>query len=143
MISRKSGNRSGANVIQTTVAHVGEVELAIDYGDSGAGGAHSVELRMLVGITPNHLVRGLEGMEEGILRSRAERMVVDVTHGFDREAAGLLSAFVSAHAISNNGEATLAKEFLTGVGFPIEIGIFIIAAQAADVGQARDFDSGL
>ena len=143
MISRKSGNRSGANVIETTVAHVGEVELAIDNGDSGAGGPHSVELRMLVGVTLNHLVRGLEGMEEGILRSRAERMVVDVTHGFDREAAGLLSAFVSAHAVGNNGEATLAKEFLAGVGLPIEVGIFIIAAQAADVGQARDFDSGL
>jgi hypothetical protein len=143
MISRKSGNRSGANVIETTVAHVGEVELAIDNGDSGAGGAHSIELRMLVGVPLNQLVRGLEGLEEGILRSRAERMVVDVTHGFDREAAGLLSAFVSAHAVGNNREATLAKEFLAGVGFPEEIGVFVIAAQAADVGQARDFDSGL
>jgi len=143
MISRKPGNRSGANVIKTTVAHVGEVELAIDNGDSSAGGAHSVELRVLVGVTLNHLVRGLEGIEEGILRSRAERLVVDLTHGFDCEAAGLLSAFVTAHAVSNHREATLAKEFLAGVGFPIEIGIFIIAAQAADVGQARDFDSRL
>lgn len=143
MIPGKSGNRSGANVIKTAVAHVGEVEPAIDNGQGGAGGAHSVELRMFVGVTLNHLVRGLEGMEERILRSRAERMVVDVTHGFDREAAGLLSAFVSAHAVSNNGEATLAKEFLAGVGFPIEVRIFIIAAQAADVAKTRNFDSGL
>jgi hypothetical protein len=142
MIACKSGNRSAANMVQATVADMGEVELASDDGQSGTSGAHPVELRMLGGVTLYILVSGLEGMEQGILRISAERVVVDVAHGFDGEAAGLLSSFVSAHAVSNDGEAALAKEFLVGVGLPIEIGILVIASLAADVGQAGGFDSG-
>ena len=36
-----------------------------------------------------------------------KRMVVDVAHGFHREAAGLLSTFVPAHPIGDNGEPAL------------------------------------
>src|ERR1035438_6990579 len=143
MIACKSGDGFGANMVEATVAHMGEVELAIYDGESGAGGSHSVELRMLRGITLNILMSGFEGLEQGILRIDAKGMVVDVAYGLDCDATGLLSAFVTAHAVGDHGEAALTTEFLVGVGLPIEIGILVIAALTADVGQAGRFDPGL
>jgi hypothetical protein len=143
IIARKLGNCFAANMVKATVADVGEVELAIYDGKSGASGSHSVELRMLEGVTLNTLVSGLKGFEQGILRIAVTGMIVDEVHGLDCEATGLLSAFISAHAVGDDGEAALTAEFLVGVGLPIEIGIFVIAALAADVSQAGRFDSRL
>ena len=84
-----------------------------------------------------------ESGEQSQLWIATKRMVVDVAHGFHREAAGLLSTFVPAHPIGDNGEPAFAEEIVIGVGLPINVGVFVIAAQAADVGQTGRFDSGL
>ena len=130
-------------MVEATVAHVGEVELATDDGESGAGGAHSVELRMLDRVTLNVLVSRFEGFDESRLRVGVKGVIVDLAHGLDGEAAGFLSPLISPHTVGNDGKAALAQEFLVAVGLPVEIGIFVIATLAAEVGQARGFDSGL
>src|ERR1039458_5488985 len=72
MIACKSGDGFGANMVEATVAHMGEVELAIYDGESGAGGSHSVELRMLRGITLNILMSGFEGLVEATVAHMGE-----------------------------------------------------------------------
>ena len=63
-------------------------------------------------------------------------------HGFDREAARLLPAFVTAHPVCDYGQPAFPREFLIGIGFPVEARVFVVDALAPDVSQARDFESG-
>src|SRR5450755_5182416 len=134
MIPREPFDGIGADQIEATVADMREAELAVDDGQSSTGGPHAVELRMFHGIALNVLVSGVEGLDEGSLRIAAKVVVVDAAHGFDGEAAGFLSAFVAAHAIGNHSETAFAAEVGVGIWLPIEIGIFVISALAADVG---------
>ena len=142
VIASQSRNGFGTNVVETAIADVGEVELAIDDGDGGAGRPHSIELRMLDGVALNALVRRRQGCEQSILRTVCESIFVDVAYGLDGEAAGLLSAFVSAHAIGDHGQAARAEKICVGVGLPGERGIGVVGALAAKVGQAGGDESG-
>jgi hypothetical protein len=143
MIAGETGDGLGANQVKATVANVSEIQSAVDDGESGTGGSHAVELRVFHGITLNILVSGLEGGDQRSLRIAAKGIVVDVAHGLDGEATSFLPAFVTAHAVGDDGETALAEEVLVGVGLPIEIGILVIGALTADVGEARRFDAGL
>jgi len=142
MIACKSGNGFSTNVVETAIADVGEVEPAIHDGDGGAGRPHSVELRMRGGVTLNHLVRRRQGCGKRTLGIACGSILVDMAHGFDGQTTGLLSTFVSSHAVGDHGQAALASKILVGVGLPVEMGILVVAALAADVGQAGDDDSG-
>ena len=97
---------------------------------------------MFFGVALDVAVSGVEGAEQSALRIAVKFGIVDMAHGFDGEAAGFLSAFVSAHAVGDYGEAALAAEFVVGVGLPVEVGVLVIGTLAADVGQARDLDPG-
>src|SRR5579864_2662581 len=143
MIARESGDGLSADMVEAAVAHMGEMELPAYNGHRGACGPHSVELRVLHRITLNRLVSRFQGLQQRALRIRAEGILVDVTHGLDCEAAGFLSAFVPSHAVGDYGQAAFAEEFLIGLRLPVEVRILIIAALAANVGQARGLDSGL
>ena len=85
---------------------------------------------------------GGEGLDQGRLRICAESVVVDAANGLDGEAAGFLSAFVTAHAVGHHRQAALAAKVLVGDWLPIKKGILVIGTLAADVGQAGRFDSG-
>src|SRR4029077_4725670 len=143
MIAGETGDGLGADQVKATVANVSEIQLAVDDGESGTGGSHAVELRVLHGVTLNVLGSGFEGDDQRTLRIVAKGIVVDVAHGLDGEATGFLPALVTAHAVGDDGETAFAEEFLLGVGLPIDVGILVIGALTADVGEARRFDAGL
>ena len=71
--------------------------------ERGAGRPHAVELRMFQGKALNILMRGFKGRGESDLWIAAKSMVVDATDGLNGQAAGLLSAFVSPHAVGDDG----------------------------------------
>ena len=77
------------------------------------------------------------------MRVAREFIVVDAAHGFDGEAAGFLPAFISAHAIGDDGQTAFAQKVIVGVGLPVKKGVFVIGALAAYVGQAGGFDARL
>ena len=68
-------------------------------------------------------------------------MVVDFAHSLDGKAAGFLTTFVSTHSVGDDRQATLAAKFVLRFWFPKKIGIFVIVALQADVGQAGGFNS--
>src|SRR5579859_410065 len=142
MIAGQPRDSRRTDKVQAAVTNVGEVKLPSHDGKSRACSSHTVKLRMFHGVAVNILVSGVEGLEESGLRVVPKATLVDVTHGLDRETAGFLATLVSAHAVGDDSEAAFAEEVLVGVGLPIKIGIFIIGALAADVGQARHLDSG-
>jgi hypothetical protein len=69
-------------------------------------------------------------------------MLVDFPNRFHGEAASLLPAFVTAHAISDYRQAAFALKFLVPIRLPIEIGILVVFALAAHIGKAGDLNSG-
>src|SRR6266567_4923568 len=143
VIAGEAGDAVGANQVEAAVANMGKVEQAIDYRQSSTGGSHAVEFRMVQGEALNILMCGFESRDERALRIAAKGVVIDAAHGFYGQATGLLSALVSTHAVGHDGETALAAEVLVGVGFPVEVGVFVIGALTADVGEARRFDAGL
>src|SRR5260370_29933265 len=143
VIAGEAGDAVGANQVEAAVANMGKVEQAIDNGESSTGGSHAVELRMFRGEALNILMSGFESHDERALGIAAKGVVINAAHGFYREATGLLSALVSTHAVGHDDETALAAEVLVGVGLPVQVGVFVIGALAADVGDARRFDAGL
>jgi hypothetical protein len=107
------------------------MELAADDGQSGASGSHAVELGMFLGETLNVLVSGFEGLGERSLRIAAKGIVIDAADGFNSQAAGLLPALISSHAVGDHGEAAFPAKVLVGVGLPVEVGIFVVGALAS------------
>ena len=117
-----------------------EVELAIHDGESSAGGAHAIKLRVLEGIALDAVVGSEKGIQQCRLGIAGEIAIVEMADGLDRDPAGFLTAFVSTHAVGHDGEAPLAAEFLICIRLPVEKGILVILALQADVGQAGGFD---
>ena len=143
MVASEAGNRFGANEVEATVTDMGEMKPAIDDRERCAGRAHSVELGMIHREALNILVRRFKGFGESQLWIIAESIVIDLAYGLDGKATGFLTALVSAHTVGDDGESALAAKVVVGIGLPVEIGIFVIGALAADIGQARGFDAGL
>src|ERR1700732_3645600 len=67
---------------------------------------------------------------------------IDLHRRFHRQTPRFLTAFVAAHAVRHNRQPSLAQELLIILRLPIAKRIFVVLAQAADVGLARYFDSG-
>src|SRR5271157_2781941 len=72
----------------------------------------------------------------------AGEVAIDRNHGFDRQTAGLLAAFIAAHAVGDDGETALAQELLVFFRLPVTKTVFVILALAANVGLCGDFESG-
>ena len=140
MITGEAGDAVFANQINSAITDVGEVELRTDDCDGGAGGAHAVKFRVLGGEELNLLVSGDKGGDERLLGIAGEVAIVDITDGLDGKAAGFLPAFVSAHAIGDDGQAAFAAKVGVRGGLPVSERVFIVGADAADVGQISQFD---
>src|ERR1700704_5132901 len=81
-------------------------------------------------------VRLHEGFHQTGFGIATEGLVVNLKHSFDREATGLLTAFITTHAIGNHGQAALALKLFGALRFPIKKRVFVVLALAADVSQA-------
>ena len=130
-------------MVEAAIAHVSEMELGTYDGKRGTSGSHPAKIRMLRRVTLNRMVGRFQGIKQCGLRIGAKGMFVDLAYGLHSEATGLLSAFVSTHAVRDDGQAAFAAEFFVRFWLPVEIRIFIIDALAADIGEARGFDPGL
>src|SRR5579864_133619 len=115
MIPRKPRSCPGAKKIQTAVSNVGETELTLDDRKGSAGCAHAGELRMLGCIALNRVMRRAKTAHQSILRIILKVAVIHEAHGFDREAARLLPAFVTAHPIGDHSQSALSREFRVGI----------------------------
>lgn len=137
MIARETRDSAAANQVKPAVAHVGEIELAVNNRKRGAGRAHAVKFRMFEGVALNRVMCAAESGDQDLLRVAVEIAIVDITNGLDRQAAGFLAAFVSPHAIGHGGEAALALEIGIRIRLPVNVGVLIIRAlQATSVRQA-------
>lgn len=143
VIAGKTSNGRAANEVEATIAHMREAELATYYGQGGTGSSHSVELRMLNRITLDAFVSCRKALDQRGLRIVMKSALVDVAYRFDRQLAGFLSAFVSAHAVGYDRKTALTVEFLVGIGLPVKIGILVVGTLAADVGETRQLYSRL
>ena len=141
VVAREALGGLAADQVQTAVADVREKKLVIDDCESGAGGPHTTELRMLETVALDSIVRSLQTDGQSCLRIAAEVMVIDVAHGLDGKAAGFLTTFVSTHAVGNDGQAALVEKFVLGLRFPVKIGVLIVVTLKADIGQAGGFKS--
>src|ERR1700733_1277147 len=97
---------------------------------------------MLLGVILNALVGSGERFHQSNLGIIAGVAFIDLSNGFHREAAGFLTALVASHAVGDYGEPAFALKFLISIRLPVEIGILVIFALAAYVGQAGHLDSG-
>jgi hypothetical protein len=97
---------------------------------------------MLLGVVLNAGVSCGERIDQSRLRIVMETLVVNFANGLNGKAAGFLAAFVAAHAVGDDSEATLALEFGRAGGLPIEVRVLVVFALAAYIAQAGYFNSG-
>src|SRR5437764_5028089 len=76
------------------------------------------------------------------LRVITETLIVDLANRLHRQAAGFLTALVSAHTVGNHGESALALKFCFTGRLPIKKGVLVVFALAANIAQAGHFNSG-
>src|ERR1700757_2080775 len=143
MVAGEAGDAFAANQVKTAIADMGKVELAADDRQSRTSRSHALKFRMLEGIALDHLMSGLQSGDQGSLGVASEIAIVNMTHGFHRETAGFLAAFVSAHAVGDGSETAFAAEIIVRIGLPVKERVFIIAALQADIGKARGLNSAL
>src|SRR5258707_2618690 len=122
---------------------MGKIQLTRNRRERGTGCAHPLKFRMIFGVFLYAFVRHAKGFNQGGLGIATEVLVVNLEHGFDREATGLLTAFVATHAVGNDRQAALALELVVALWFPVKAGVFVIFALAADVSQACYFHARL
>jgi hypothetical protein len=103
MIASQASEIAITHKVETAISDVGEAELAFDDGERGAGGAHTLKLRMFDGVALNIIVSGLESRSQGLAGVSRKIAIVNVPDGFDGETAGLLAALVSSHAVGDDG----------------------------------------
>src|SRR5579871_5398631 len=119
-----------------------EVQLALPQYKRGAGRAHALQCGMPLGKLQDARVRGGKSLRERVLRSVDHYSLVHFAYRFDCQAARLLPALVSAHAVGNDRQAPGALKFLVAVRLPVKERILVVFALAAYIAQAGNFDSG-
>ena len=88
------------------------------------------------------MVRGLEALQQPGARIAGVGLGIDLFDGLNRDAAGFLAAFVSAHAVRHNGQPALQRELRIAGRFPVGIAVLIIFSLAAHIAQARQLNTG-
>src|SRR5579862_1159119 len=119
MIPRQTGCALASDQVETAVADMRKRKLSVDDGQRCACGAHAAELRMFEGIALDRVVPGLQAGAQAGLRVAAEVVIVDVAHGLDGKPAGFQAAFVSAHAVGDDGKTPFAAELVFTLRLPI------------------------
>src|SRR5579863_10034248 len=126
MIPRQTGCALASDQVETAVADMRKRKLSVDNGQRCASGAHATELRMFEGIALDCVVSGLQAGAQAGLRVAAEVVIVDIANGLDGKAAGLQAAFISAHAVGDDGETPFAAELVFALRLPIQEGVFVV-----------------
>src|ERR1700722_6048592 len=116
---------------------MGKTELAAHQRQCGAGRAHALKFDVLRSVILNTCVSCRKGLDQRRLWIVPHSVCIYALYGFNRKTAGLLSAFVSAHAIGHNSQAAQALKSLIRIGLPVENRIFVVGALAANVGEPR------
>jgi hypothetical protein len=98
---------------------------------------------MFLGIALDRLVSCLKPENEARPRITAEVRIVDEANSLDSQPTGLLSAFVAAHSIGDDGESSFAAKHGLRFRFPIEVGVFVVSPEQSDVRQACGLESWL
>jgi len=109
-----------------------------DDGESGAGGAHSVELRMLDRVTLDALVSRFRGLRRESLAARVKGVIVDLAAPVSTARRWLPVPLVSPHNVGNDGKAALRRNSSRSRA-PSRDRNLRYATLAAEVGQARGF----
>src|SRR5271170_6248601 len=93
------------------------------------------------GVVQDAFVCDLKAGEQKRLHVRIGSFGENLLDGIDRDATGLLSTFVPAHAVGYNRQPALAGEFLVGGRLPVSELVFIVFSLAADVAHAGQLNS--
>jgi hypothetical protein len=100
-----------------------------------------MQIGILVGVFLDAMMRGLEALEKPAARIPGVAIGVDLFDGLNRDAAGFLATFVSAHAIGHDGQTALPRELRIAGRFPVGVAVFIIFSLAADIAQAGQLNT--
>jgi hypothetical protein len=141
MIVRQPGNGRTAHQIKAAIADVRIVELVVEKNDRCGCRPHAMQFRMCGSVAQNAFVSDLKSGKQKRLHIRFGSFGENFPDGIDRDPASLLSTFVTAHAIGDNGEPALAGEILVGGRLPIGKLVFVVFSLAANVTHARQLNS--
>ena len=72
----------------------------------------------------------------------AGRVSVCIFNRLDGDAAGFLAAFISAHAVSDDGEPPLLLKLLVARRLPVGVAVFVVLALATHISESGQLDSG-
>jgi len=117
------------------------VKLVFEQSDGRAGCPHTMQSRVLNGEFLDAVMSGQESLQEKGSRV-AGRVSVRIFNHLDGDTAGFLAAFVSAHTVSDDGEAALLLELLVARWLPVGVAVFVVLALSPDVSESGQFDSG-
>src|SRR5712692_5039302 len=141
VVLREVGDRRTANAIQPAIADMSKIKVAVVEGERSAGRAHAAQVRVVSGTAADRFVGSLESVQKSSLRVRG-RFQVDVPNNFHRQAAGHLTAFVAAHAVSHNGEPALPSKVLVAFRLAVAEVVFVLLALTTGIGEVSQLDSG-
>jgi hypothetical protein len=142
VILSEAGDVGTTYQIQAAVTYVGKIEQVIEQGHCRTGSPHAVEIGVLFGVLLNAMVSDLKTLQEPGARVAGSGVGVDDFDDLDRDAAGFLAALVSAHAVGDNGQASLRGELRVVGRFPVGIAVLIIFTLTANIAEACQLYAG-
>src|SRR5205807_7433279 len=126
VVASQSQDARVAHQVKTAVSDVRKIKPMAAEDQGGARGAHAMKGGMPLCIVLDTGVSGGKRLDQSGLWIVAESVIIDFAYRLNRHAAGFLAALVSAHAVSDDCEPSLALEFRIAGGLPIEVGILIV-----------------
>ena len=75
----------------------------VDQSNRGACGPHAMQFRILIGVFPDAIVRGLKTIQQPGTGAAGNRVGIELLDNFDSDTTGFLATFVSAHPICHHG----------------------------------------
>src|SRR5712692_798936 len=142
MVARNLRDLPLPDQVEPRVPDMHVMQRVPDQRDRGAGRSHPAQSRMRKAVLPDSLVASLQSLVHCLLGIVAVLVAIKRRHDLYRQMAGFLAAFVAAHAIGHDCQPTFAEKLLIILRLKIAKGILVVLALAADIGLARDFDSG-
>lgn len=122
--------------VQPAVSNVAIKELLPYQNDRGGRSAHAAEFGVLGCKSHNLLMGFAKPGKELRLRVTFKLLSVNPLDGFDGNAAGLLPAFVTTHAVGHNRQSALTLKLCVIGWLPIGVAVFVILALAAQIAHA-------
>src|SRR6266478_777846 len=135
-------NLAVADEVKPRVADMHVIERVLYDRRCRAGGSHAPQLRMRKAVLSDLLVRRLQSPDQRRLRIVTAKVAIYLQQCFHGQSARFLAAFIAAHSVRHNRQPTLAEKLLVVLRLPITKRIFVILAQAADIGLDRHLNSG-